>query len=80
MEQDQVIKILFFGAIAEKMGCRDVVLAVDADMSVADVVNAVGCDGYKPLLIAVNQRQIHDMNAPVKADDEVAMMPPFSGG
>jgi len=75
-----VIKVLFFGSIADKLGKRECLLPVSENMTVADVVSAVGCDNFKPLLVAVNQTQVNDMSLFVKDDDEVALMPPFSGG
>jgi len=56
------------------------VLPVKAGMTIADVVHAAGCEDFKPLLVAVNQDQVNNLNTPVKAGDEVAVMPPFSGG
>ncbi len=75
-----VIKILFFGSIVDRLGKHECSLPVDAEMTLSDVLNAVSCAEFKPLLVAVNQRQVHDMNLPVKSGDEVAIMPPFSGG
>jgi len=75
-----MIKVLFFGVIAEKLRRHGMALPVKAEMTVADVVHAVGCDDFKPLLVAVNQAQVNDMSLVVKDGDEVALMPPFSGG
>jgi len=75
-----MIKILFFGSIADRLGLREQVLSAHNDMPISDVVKAVGCDDFNPLLVAVNQIQVKDMNTTVKAGDEVALMPPFSGG
>jgi len=75
-----MIKILFFGSIAAKLGKRECILHVDEQMRVADVVNVVACNDFKPLLVAVNEQQVNDMNMIVNDGDEVALMPPFSGG
>ncbi len=75
-----MIKVLFFGLIADKLAKRNCLLPVHENMTVADVVSAVGCAGFNPLLIAVNQEQVNDMNTPIMAGDEIAIMPPFSGG
>ncbi len=75
-----MIRVLFFGMIAEKVKRRDMELSVVAEMNIADVISAAGCDDFKPLLVAINQSQVNDMNTRVKAGDEVAIMPPFSGG
>jgi len=74
------VTVLFFGSIAAKLGKREYILHAGEQIRVADVVNIVGCDAFKPLLVAVNQEQVHDMNMIVNDGDEVALMPPFSGG
>jgi len=73
-----MIKLLFFGSIADKMGKRSMNLS--AGKSLMEIIQEVGCVDFKPLLVAVNQEQIRDMNYVVKSGDEVAIMPPFSGG
>ncbi|MDQ6963327.1 MAG: MoaD/ThiS family protein [Mariprofundales bacterium] len=73
-----MIKVLFFGMVADMVGRESTVLP--ADMVLADVVAEVGCADVKPLLVAVNQEQVMDMSMVVTAGDEVALMPPFSGG
>jgi len=75
-----MIKVLFFGSVAAKLGQRECVLDAGEPMRIADVVALVGCGDFKPLLVAVNQEQVNDMNMIVKDGDEVALMPPFSGG
>jgi len=75
-----MIKILFFGSIANGLGKRECSLLAEVGMTLADVLGAVACDDVQPLLVAVNEEQIHDMDYVVKDGDEVALMPPFSGG
>jgi molybdopterin converting factor small subunit len=75
-----MIKVLFFGVIADRLKQREMELSVRADMNIADVISAVACNAYKPLLVALNQVQVNDMSILVQAGDEVAIMPPFSGG
>jgi len=75
-----MIKVLFFGSIAAKLRKRECVLHAGEQMRVADVVNVVGCNDFTPLLVAVNEQHVNDMNMIVNDGDEVALMPPFSGG
>ncbi|MDX8414038.1 MAG: MoaD/ThiS family protein [Mariprofundales bacterium] len=75
-----VITVLFFGVIAERLQQRTIKIAARPGLTVADVVCEAGCAGFHPLLVAHNQCQISDMNRVVGAGDEVAIMPPFSGG
>ena len=71
-------KVLFFGAVADKLGKRSA--DVQAGLSLAELVAQLGCADMQPLLVAVNQEQIQDMDYIVQDGDEVALMPPFSGG
>jgi len=73
-----MVKILFFGAVADKLGKRSA--DVQASLSLAELIAQLGCADMQPLLVAVNQEQIQDMDYIVQDGDEVALMPPFSGG
>jgi len=73
-----MIKILFFGMIADKVGKQSITL--QGDMMLGDVIAAVGCADIRPLLVAVNEEQVFDMMMMIKDGDEVALMPLFSGG
>ena len=73
-----MIKILFFGAVADKLGKRSV--DAQAGLSLVELIAQFGCADMQPLLVAVNQEQVQDMNYVVQDGDEVALMPPFSGG
>ena len=75
-----MIKILFFGSIADKLAKRECSVPAHENMTVADVVNLVECHDFKALFVAVNQTQINDMKTLINDGDEVALMPPFSGG
>jgi len=73
-----MIKILFFGAVADKMGKRNA--DAQAGVSLSELIAQLECADVQPLLIAVNQEQTHDMDYVLQYGDEVALMPPFSGG
>ena len=75
-----MINVLFFGAIADHMQKRECLLPGHEPMTIEEMVSAVGCADLQPLLVAVNQVQIHDTDYLLHAGDEVALMPPFSGG
>jgi len=75
-----MIKVLFFGSIASKVGQHEMHLDADGCSSLVDVLKQTGCDAFKPLLVALNQQQEHDLSIAVHDGDEVALMPPFSGG
>ena len=74
------VRVLLFGAVAERTGRRELSLDADAVADVADVVAVAGCRDGEALLVAVNHELVRDPRARVRDGDEVALMPPFSGG
>jgi len=74
------IQVLFFGFIADRLGEREASLSEYEGMTIENIVHATGCADLQPLLVAVNQVQVNDMSVVVNDGDEVALMPPFSGG
>lgn len=75
-----MIKILFFGGIADKLGHRSLDMPAQEGLKLVDILQSVGCEPFRPFLVAVNQEQINDEQQLIHAGDEVAIMPPFSGG
>ena len=79
-----MIRVLLFGSIAARAGCREVLVDLaGAEMTVRDVLDEVRrrftTVPEAPYLLALNQEQA-EIEATVKDGDEVAIMPPFSGG
>jgi len=72
------VNVLFFGAVADKLGKRSV--DAQAGVSLVELIAQLQCSDIQPVLVAVNQEQVHDMDYIVQDGDEVALMPPFSGG
>jgi molybdopterin converting factor small subunit len=80
-----MIRVVLFGMLKDKAGCREIMLnSTDKERRLSDIVEEVkerylkgGATG--PLIIAVNESQA-DPETIVKDGDEVAIMPPFSGG
>lgn len=83
--RDMRLQVLFFGSVAEQLGRREEVLELPAPVRAGDVYShyqgqcpAVGALG-RQLLLAVNQefcgpeRELHEA-------DEIAFLPPMSGG
>jgi molybdopterin converting factor subunit 1 len=82
---DQQITVLFFAVLHERAGARNVSIDVTVDMTVDDAVlaarNAAPKDP-KPgtsVMLALNGEYVKG-NASVKAGDEIALIPPVSGG
>ena len=73
-----MIKIFFFGIVAEQVGCKS--KPMQAGESLKAMIEELRLADMQPLLVAVNQEQTHDMDYIVQDGDEVALMPPFSGG
>lgn len=79
-----MIRILFFGPIAEQIGAREMQLEFQTGMRLQDVMDqfqarhsqASGLVSF----IAVNGVQSKDMQLPLNDQDEIAFMAKFSGG
>jgi molybdopterin synthase sulfur carrier subunit len=83
-----MIKVVFFAALREQLGCNGVTLdASEAINSVGKVKQALTNKNEtwlkffenNALLAAVNHDMV-DENHPVKSGDEVAFFPPVTGG
>jgi len=74
------VNVLFFGVIAARLGEHKRAVAISEGMTLSDLLVTVGCNDFKPLVLAVNQTQVKDLNRKLSSGDEVAIMPPFSGG
>jgi sulfur-carrier protein len=79
-----VIKVLFFGPVAERVKTHELQLDYVDGMTLHDVIARI--DAQHPhafgivSFIAVNQTQIHDKQIALKDNDEIAFMAKFSGG
>lgn len=79
------ISVRFFARYAELAGCSWSAVNVETPATVADVIARVrevfpGARGLPPKpLAALNQRQVK-LDAVVNEGDEVALLPPLSGG
>jgi molybdopterin converting factor small subunit len=79
------VSIRFFARYAELAGCEASAVTVSTPATVAEVIAKVrdvfpGTQGMPPRpLAALNRRQVK-LNAPVQDGDEVALLPPLSGG
>ena len=62
-----MIKVLFFGVVADKLGKRST--DAQAGHSLAELMVQLECADMQPLLVAVNKEQIQDMNYIVQDGD-----------
>jgi len=76
------VKMLFFGPLAEKLGEREIEVALMHGSSARDLIERFH---FEPLLatglrIAVDGEIGADLDAPLRDASEVAFLPPMSGG
>jgi molybdopterin converting factor subunit 1 len=79
------VKLLFFASCRDIVGVRDLELEVDEDIIIADLkeqlialyprLRAI----KKVLSVAVNAQYVHD-SYEISSGDEIAFIPPVSGG
>ncbi|MBI5598793.1 MAG: MoaD/ThiS family protein [Deltaproteobacteria bacterium] len=79
-----MIRVLFFGMLAGKTGCREFSLDMKKPQApLKEVMEALHArfSGLPraPYMTAINEEQA-EASSVVKDGDEVAIMPPFSGG
>jgi molybdopterin synthase catalytic subunit len=79
------VRVLFFGILRELAGRENAALDLAADASVGDVIARFESEipqlkQYRSsIALAVNQ-QYASLETKLKADDEIALLPPVSGG
>lgn len=79
-----MVRVLFFGILAAKTGCRETALDMEKPaLKVEDFLDKVRKRfpdlPQAPYMVAVNEEKA-EPGTMVKDGDEVAIMPPFSGG
>ncbi len=78
------VRIRLFASLREEVGQEEVELEVPKPCSVGSLVTAFNArypraQGLGPILVAVNQ-VVGDAETPVREKDEIALLPPVSGG
>ncbi len=79
-----MIRVLFFGPVADRVQAREMQLDYTPGMTLHDVTHKIGMQHPGALsivsFIAVNQNQVHDKQMALHDNDEIAFMAKFSGG
>lgn len=79
-----MIRVLFFGPVAERVKMHEMQLDFESGMTLHDVIARLGAQHPNAFgivsLIAVNQVQVRDKHLALNDDDEIAFMAKFSGG
>lgn len=77
------VKILFFGPLAESSGAKEVYIKLGDSKMLSHIKNLLDEKYLKtsnlPYMLAVNREQVTGDMA-LNSGDEIAIMPPFSGG
>jgi molybdopterin converting factor subunit 1 len=78
------VTVLLFASYADALGASSLSVDLPAEATVADVLSNLmarpGAERLPPApLVAVNQRYAR-VDSPVRAGDEVAVIPPVAGG
>ena len=74
------VRVRLFAALRERAGADEIELQLPDGACVGDALESLGelTDGV-PVVMAIN-REYADLAAPLQAGDEVALIPPVSGG
>ena len=74
-------KVLAFGPIAEEMGGREHLVDIMPNSSVRFVLEELGLDMWlsQGLMVSINGNKVSE-DEPVSDGDEIALLPPVSGG
>ena len=79
-----MIRVLFFGPVADRVQTREMELEFKSGMTLHDVMARLGAQHPSVFgivsFIAVNQNQVHDRQTALNDGDEIAFMAKFSGG
>ena len=74
-------KVLAFGPVAEEMGGREHLVDILPNSSVRFVLEELGLDMWlsQGLMVSINGNKVSE-DEPVSDGDEIALLPPVSGG
>jgi len=78
------VRVLFFASLRERLGCSEVVRTLEAGATAGELIDRLreefpDLDGAGRFAIAVNS-DYTDAGTPLADGDEVALIPPVSGG
>ncbi|TVS01982.1 MAG: MoaD/ThiS family protein [Cyanobium sp. PLM2.Bin73] len=76
------LRVLLFAALRERAGWQERLLAAPAGATPAAVWRQLGLEPNEPdasIRVAINQ-QFASWDSPLRAGDELAFLPPISGG
>jgi molybdopterin converting factor subunit 1 len=79
------VRVLFFGRLKEITGCAEDWAEISDGAAVEDLFARYGRQfpklaEFRPSVVASVNEEFADWRAPLRAGDEVAFLPPVSGG
>jgi molybdopterin converting factor subunit 1 len=79
------VRVLFFGRLKEITGCAEDWTEITDGSAVEDLFARYGSQfpalaDFRPSVVASVNEEFADWRAPLRAGDEVAFLPPVSGG
>ena len=77
-----IVRVLFFGPLAESIGEREVEIALSKDAKLIDLISRLNLVDLvsKGLRVALDGSIYSDFEISLKDRSEVAFLPPVSGG
>ena len=85
LEEAMKIKVKLFAALAEVVGHRELELEVESGTTAGELLDSLVAEHSKlaryldVIQVAINQ-EFAERNSQITEDDEVALLPPVSGG
>jgi len=75
------VKVLAFGPLAEEMGGREHIIDILPNSSVRFVLEEINLEKWlsQGLIVSLNGEKVQE-DEPVNDGDEIALLPPVSGG
>ena len=75
------VKVLAFGPLAEEMGGREHIIDILPNSSVRFVLEEINLEKWlsQGLIVSLNGEKVQE-DEPVTDGDEIALLPPVSGG
>lgn len=79
------VKVLFFGRVRELTGITEESLEVPAGATLADLFERYAArfpqlSGFRASLVASRNQEFSSWDTRLSADDDIAFLPPVSGG
>ena len=77
-----MVRVLFFGPLAESLGEREVEIALEFGTTITELVERLGLQDLvsKGLRVAFNDEIQNNFDIVISDSSEIAFLPPVSGG